>query len=145
MHVAIYTMPMHIAPYDVLSTCFKESLNVSYLLQPLDLHGVGIYNSIGLSVEQGSGLSNGHWLVVAHSKHLVEVRHWRQVTVGTAVIAGDLLSQLTVFWQCIATPWVCLQQVKTIWSALANVQECCAIIMFVVFIATIIFVIIHSK
>ena len=111
--MAILTMPKNIAPCTASSTWLKESLNMSYLLQPLDLHGVCVYHRFGLSVEQSSGLSNGHWLVVAHSKHVVEVRHWRQVAVGTAVVAGDLLSQLAVLWQCIGAPWVCLQQVIT--------------------------------
>jgi len=85
----------------------------SHLLKPLDLHVVGIYSGVSLGVEHSTSFTDGHGLVVLHSKHVVEIWHGGQVTPGPAVVATDLLCELAVLRQCIGSPRVCLHEAMT--------------------------------
>ena len=82
---------------------------MKYLFQPLDLHVVSIHSCGSLGVEHGSSLSNGHWLVVVDSKHMVEIWHGCQIAAWPAVVASDLLRKLAILGQCVSPPWVGLQ------------------------------------
>ncbi len=85
----------------------------SHLLKPLDLHVVGIYSGVSLGVEHSTSFTDGHGLVVLHSKHVVEIWHGGQVTPRPTVIANDLLRQLAVLRQRIGSPRICLHQAVT--------------------------------
>jgi len=85
----------------------------SHLLKPLDLHVVGIYSGVSLSVEHSTSFTDGHGLVVLHSKHVVEIWHGGQITPRTAVVANDLLCQLAVLRQRIGSPRICLHEAVT--------------------------------
>ena len=84
--------------------------HTTHLLKPLDLHVISIHSGSSLGVEHGTSLTDGHGLVVLHSKHVVEVWNWGQVTAGPAVVANDLLCELAVLWQGVGSPGVCLQE-----------------------------------
>jgi len=91
----------------------QQCMLYSHLLKPLDLHVVGIYSGVSLSVEHSTSFTDGHGLVVLHSKHVVEIWHGGQVTAGPTVVAYELLCELAVLWQCIGSPRVCLHEAMT--------------------------------
>ena len=92
----------------------------THLLKPLDLHVISIHSGSSLGVEHGTSLTDGHGLVVLHSKHVVEVWNWGQVTAGAAVVANDLLCELAVLWQGVGPPGVCLHEAMMPRSALMH-------------------------
>lgn len=107
-------MHLHMLLQTAPNTSSQKCHELWYLLQPLDLHVVSVHHRLSVGVEQGSGLNNGHGLVVVHSKHVVEVRHGRQVTGRPVVGASDSLSQLAVLWQGIRSPRVLLQSTSRV-------------------------------